>query len=79
MAWEPIPADIAERALLDSVSELRKLSLLPPMEVAERYELAAAVLEDLAVNIAGGVTQLRRHDNSGMVLVVGGVDESDLV
>ena len=45
---------------------------------AERRKLAAAVLMDLASNIDGGVSQLRRTD-SGLVFIVGGIDEDDLV
>ena len=76
MAWEPV--DPTRRSLPSGAAkELRGVCSSSPSTGFPRPRSGAA---DWAwrSNIAGGVSQLRRHDISGMVLIVGGVDESDL-
>lgn len=80
MVMEVIPNDVAVAALETAAKELRGLCnfTIATGEILARRELVADTLLDLASNITGGVVQLRRMPSGG-VLIVGGIDESDLV
>ena len=76
MAWEPISNNVAIPVL--HLVAARAAALAPLSASPEGRELVAAVLEDLVVNLGGGVSQLMRNDD-GAVFIVGGIDESELV